>query len=51
MVTAFWILLVVAHLGALDVLVCHAWQAKVPFRASSRTEARLHAVRHIAYGL
>ena len=51
MVTAFWILLVVAHLGALDVLVFHAWQAKVPFRASSRTEARLHAVRHIAYGL
>ena len=47
----FWVLMVVAHLGALDVLIFHAWQGRVPFRKESQTESTLHAIRHIAYGL
>jgi uncharacterized protein YndB with AHSA1/START domain len=49
--TALWLLLVIGHIGLLDVVVYHGIRAAVPLRASSQFESRVHAVRHVVYGL
>jgi hypothetical protein len=49
--TAFYLLLVVGHLGAFDVLYFHWWRCRLADRPECRREVLWHTARHLIYGL
>lgn len=51
MSTAFFLLLVVGHLGAFDVLYFHWWKCRLADRPECRREVLWHTARHLIYGL
>jgi hypothetical protein len=50
MEAAFYLLLVVGHLGVFDVLYFHQYRCKLQQRPESQREVFWHTVRHLVYG-
>ena len=48
MITAIWLLVLQASLGAFDTLYYHEYRLRLADRAHSRLELRLHAPRAIS---
>lgn len=51
MSTAFYLLLLVGHLGAFDVIYFHWWKCRLSERPECRREVLWHTARHLIYGL
>ena len=51
MITAIWLLVLQASLGAFDTLYYHEYRLRLADRAHSRLELRLHAARDFAYAV
>ena len=51
MSTAFYLLLLVGHLGAFDVIYFHWWKCRLGERPECRREVLWHTARHLIYGL
>jgi len=51
MITAIWLLVLQASLGAVDTLYDHEYRLRLADRAHSRLELRLHAARDFAYAV
>ncbi|HYV44876.1 MAG TPA: SRPBCC family protein, partial [Myxococcaceae bacterium] len=51
MSTAFYLLLLVGHLGAFDVVYFHWWKCRLGDRPECRREVLWHTARHLIYGL
>jgi hypothetical protein len=47
--TPFYLLLVIGHLGAFDVLYFHWWKCRLGDRPECRREVLWHTVRHLVY--
>ncbi len=51
METSFYLLLIIAHLGAFDVLYFHIYKCRLHLRPECRREVFWHIWRHLIYGL
>lgn len=51
MITAIWLLVLQASLGAFDTLYYHEYRLRLADQAHSRLELRLHAARDFAYAV
>lgn len=51
MVAAFYLLLVIGHIGLFDVLYFHYYRCRLHARPECHREVFWHTVRHIIYGL
>jgi hypothetical protein len=51
METSFYILLIIAHLGAFDVLYFHIYKCKLHLRPECQREVFWHVCRHLIYGI
>jgi hypothetical protein len=51
METSFYLLLIIAHLGAFDVLYFHIYKCKLHLRPECRREVFWHVWRHLIYAL
>jgi hypothetical protein len=48
---AFYLLLLIGHLGAFDVLYFHTWRCDLARRPECRREVLWHTIRHAVYAL
>lgn len=46
---AFWLLLIIGHLGLFDILYFHTWKCQLQERPECRREVAWHTVRHLVY--
>ena len=51
MVAAFYLLLVIGHIGVFDVLYFHYYRCRLHLRPECHKEQLWHLIRHIIYGL
>lgn len=51
MVAAFYLLLVIGHIGLFDVLYFHTYRCRLHKRPECHREVFWHTIRHVCYGL
>lgn len=51
MEAAFYLLLIIGHLGFFDVIYFHIYKCKLHELEQARTEVGIHTARHLIYGL